>query len=408
MHADEATIRLIELVVALLGATALITVVARRLALPYTVILVLFGIAVGEVSPIRFTITPSLVLIVLLPGLIFEAAYQIHVDHLRPSLGPIVMLAGPGVLVVAGCVATILHAAAGLPIGEAFVVGAMVSATDPVAVIASFKRLHSPRRLATLVEAESLFNDGTGIVMFTIAVGAIDSATDPLRAAVTFVAIVLISTAIGAATGVVVSRLLAHVDDHLVELTVSLVLAYGTYLVAEELQQSGVIATAVAGLVLGNYGRSIGMSARTEEALDTVWEFIAFLLTAIIFVLVGMAITPASLVDAAAPIAWAVVAVIVGRAAMVYGVVGGLSRVLPRPGADVPAAWQHVVFWSGLRGAVSVALALSLPADFPDRTLVQGVTFGVVLFTLLVQATTAELVIRRSGLTDDRPLASGA
>lgn len=400
MHADEATIRLIELLVALLGATALITVVARRLALPYTVVLVLFGIVVGEVSPIRFTIMPSLVLIVLLPGLIFEAAYQIHVDHFRPSLGPIALLAGPGVLVVAGCVAAVLHVAAGLPIGEAFVVGAMVSATDPVAVIASFKRLQSPRRLATLVEAESLFNDGTGIVMFTIAVSAVDSATDPVRAAATFVAVVIFSAAIGLATGVVVSRLLAHVDDHLVELTVSLVLAYGTYLVAEELQQSGVIATAVAGLVLGNYGRSIGMSGRTEEALDTVWEFIAFLLTAIIFVLVGMAITPASLGDAAASIAWAVAAILVGRAVMVYGVVGGLSRVMPRPGANVPAAWQHVIFWSGLRGAVSVALALSLPPDFPDRTVVQGITFGVVLFTLLVQATTAELVIRRAGLTD--------
>jgi monovalent cation:H+ antiporter, CPA1 family len=415
----DTTLELIRLFVLLVGAAALVTLLARRINLPYTVALVAFGMVAGAVfSPLRVEITPQLVLVVLLPALVFEASYQIDFAKLRPSLLGVSLLAGPGVLVSAALVALFLHLGAGLPVDQAFIVGAMLAATDPAAVIATFKRLSSPRRLATLVEAESIFNDGTGIVAFTIAVGLVtgSASSSPVETVTTFVSVVAISAAIGAAAGWAASRILPTVGDHLIEISLSVVLAYGTYLAADALHQSGVIATSMAGIVLGNYGRRLGLSQRTEEALDTVWEFVAFLATAFVFLLVGFAISLRSLADVAVPIGWAVVATVAGRGVIVYGFLGPLRLLRRRRSkgryevrrpeisddrgrdeGDLPVGWLHVIYWSGLRGAVSTALALSLPADLPNRSMLQGITFGVVLFTLLVQATTAEFVIERWG-----------
>jgi CPA1 family monovalent cation:H+ antiporter len=212
---------------------------------------------------------------------------------------------------------------------------------------------------------------------------------------------VVISVAIGAATGFLASRLLARVDDHLIELTISLFVAYGTYLVADVLGESGVIATVVAGIALGSYGRRIGMSARAREVIDVVWEFLSFLLTTLTFILVGLAISLPSLGQAVLPIAWGVAAVLVARALVTYLVVGGTARIVRGRERAIPSGWLHVLFWSGLRGAVAVALALSLPADFPQRALLQEIAFGIVLFTLLVQGMTIDGLVRRV-LTGDR------
>jgi CPA1 family monovalent cation:H+ antiporter len=434
----ETTLELIRLFVLLVGAAALVTLFARRINLPYTVALVAFGMAAGALAqPLRIDLTPQLVLVVLLPALIFEASYQTDFEKLRPSLLGVSLLAGPGVLVSAALVAVVLNLGTGLPPAQAFIVGAMLAATDPVAVIATFKGLASPRRLATLVEAESLFNDGTGIVAFSIAVAYVTSPVSPLQMAVAFVSVVAVSAAIGVVAGWAASRILPNVGDHLIEISLSVVLAYGTYLAADAIHQSGVIATAVAGIVLGNYGRRLGLSRRTEEALDTVWEFVAFLATAFVFLLIGFAITIGQLADAAVAIAWAVAAAFAGRAIIVYGFLGALRLVRRRVASlerrrsaerrrstglerrrsagldrrlnegDLPTSWLHVIYWSGLRGAVSTALALSLPADLPNRSLLQGITFGVVLFTLLVQATTAELVVARWGRKPPRRQRAG-
>ena len=396
----EVTLNAVELFVALVAVAAVVGLFARRIAVPYTVALVVFGLAAVLFAPeLDFEITEELVLAVLLPGLIFEASYQLDFGELRRAFGGVAILAVPGVLIVALTVAAVLALTTGLPLELGFVVGAMVSATDPAAVVSTFRRLGSPRRLATLVEGESLFNDGTAVVVFAIAIAAVGSTVNLADAVGTFVVTVVVSTLIGGVIGFVASRVVATVDDHLLELTVSLATAYGAYLIADTFHESGIIATVVAGVVLGNYGRRIGMSERTQEALDTVWEFLAFLLTALVFLLVGLAISLEQLVEAVIPIGWAILAILAGRALVVYLLVGGTSRLISdRYHRSIPLEWLHVMFWSGLRGAVSVALALSLPGDFPQRALLQEITFGVVLFTLIIQGTTTELLIRRLGV----------
>lgn len=400
-----AALNAVEAFAALVGIAALVALGVRRVRVPYSVALVLVGLVVAAIGPpLRLSITPDLVLVVLLPGLIFEAAYQLNFEELRRTFAGVAVLAVPGVVISAGIVAIVLTTTTDLPASSALLVGAMVSATDPVAVISTFKRLRSPRRLATLVEAESLLNDGTAIVIFGIALQAAGGTVTPSGAVFAFVAVVVASAVIGLAVGLVASRVVARVDDHLIELTISLLVAYGTYLVADRLGQSGIIATVVAGVTLGTYGRRIGMSQRTVEALDTVWEFVAFLLTALVFLLVGLVITVGQLVGALQPIFWGVIAVLTGRALVVYGLVGPLGRALARfEHESWRRSWLHVLFWSGLRGAVAVALALSLPVSLPQRDLLQGITFGIVLFTLLVQGTTAEWVIARTAARDPQP-----
>ena len=392
----------IELLVGLLGLAAFVAIVARPLRLPYTVALVvaglLVGVGAGAAGFAPIAVSPDLVLLVLLPGLVFEAAYRLRVTELRRWFGGLVLLAIPGVLISAATVAVVLNVATGLRFDLAFIVGAMVSATDPAAVVATFKRLRVPPALATLVDGESLLNDGTGLVLFAIAIGAITAPIGPGEAIMTFAGVMAVSLAIGLATGYLAAVVIGMVDDHLVELTLSVVLAYGSYLLADRFHLSGVIATVTAAVVLGNVGRGKTMTATGADAIDTVWEFVAYLLTAVVFLEVGLAISPGRLLDSYVPIAWAIVGILVGRAVVVYVLLGGASRLAVRPGlaAQVSTGWLHVLFWAGLRGAVAVAMALSLPADIPQRDLLQEITFGVVLFTLLFQGTTVGQVIDRA------------
>lgn len=272
------TIALADVVVALLVALALVALFSRRLAVPYTAALVVVGLLVAILAPTdAIGVTPELVLIVLVPGLVFEAAFRLDIAHVRPTLAASSLLAVPGVLIMAGLVAIVLNLAVAMPLSSAFLVGAMVSATDPVAVISTMRSIRAPDRLATLVESESLFNDGTGIVLFTIALASGAALSDGV---LTFILTVSISVAIGLILGGIAAWVGGRLDDVNLELTLTLISAYGVYLVADRLHQSGIIATVVAGIVIGNYGRRFGMSARSRVAIDTVWSYIAFVLTA--------------------------------------------------------------------------------------------------------------------------------
>ena len=402
---------ILVLFVAFLVAMPLVAFVSGRLRLPYTVALVIVGLAVSAL-PIqdKIIVSPDLVVTVLLPGLVFEAAYRLDGSELRRTFGGVALLAVPGVLVTAAVVAFVLHAATGLPVNEAFLVGAIVSATDPVAVVSTMRRLDAPKRLVTLVDAESLFNDGTAALAFVVAVAALGSDPPTLGdSVVRFAMALLASVVIGGVSGFLISRALRTTSDHLIELTLTVLAAYGTYLVADLVHASGIIASVVAGIVLGSYGRRKGISPRALDAIDVVWEFLAFILTGAAFLLIGIAIPLPTLAAAAVSIVWGVVAVLAGRAMVIYVLLGGAARFERRIGLvpSLPLAWLHVMNWTGLRGAVAAALALSIPEGTADRELLQGIVFGVVLFTLLVQGTTAGRVMRLAGVGEDEDARAG-
>jgi Na+:H+ antiporter len=394
-----------ELFLLLVAAATALAILTRRMAfLPYSLGLVLLGLAVAALNlPVELEIGPDLLLTVLLPGLVFEAAYRTDVRVLWPNAPAVAFLAIPGVLITAAAVAVIVDAVTGIGFVLAFVVGTMLAATDPAAVIAVVSRLRAPQRLVTLIEAESLFNDGTGIVIFALALTAVSAEVEPAAMLLGLLSTVAVSSLIGSVLGFIASRGVIWVEDHLVELMISLVAAYGSYLIALRLGQSGLIATVVCGLVFGSYGRRVGITERGAEAMDTVWEFAAFLLTTLVFLLIGLSISVPQLRQAALPALAALVALLVSRGVVVYLLLGVGSRLAAGLGwaRVMPRGWLHLIAWSGLRGAVSVALALSLPGDLPHRDLLQGTVFGCVLLTLLVQGSTAGLLVRRLGLVPE-------
>jgi len=382
-----------------------LTTAIGRLGAAGPIAFVVAGLALSAAVPrLRVVVTPELVLLVLLPGLVFEAAYRLHWEDLRRSYGSIAFLAVPGVLLSAAIVAAVLTLSTGLRPELAFVVGAIVSATDPAAVVATFKKLRAPRRLIAIVDAESLLNDGTGLVVFAIAVVVVTRHIGPSEAAWLFGSTVAGSASLGMLAGLAAAVAAVRVPGRALPVALTVVLAYGTYLVAASLGLSGILATVLAGIVFGNYGRRVGLSKATERAFDAVWEPLALALTALIFLVVGIAIGRSGVLSEVGPIAWGVVAVLAARAAVVYGLIGGAVALLGRRrvAPNLPARWLHPLFWAGLRGGVATAAALSLPLDFPERELLQRITFGIVLVTLLVQGTTAGWLVGRVAL-DDQP-----
>jgi CPA1 family monovalent cation:H+ antiporter len=407
MHVELLDIAIIGLLL-IISAVGIAT---RSSPVPYPIALVIAGLALGALlhSPLPFVrdlnlnelhLTPHLILVLFLPALLFEATLHIEATTLRKTLLPIGLLAIPGVLLTAAITGALVHWGVGLDWPTALLFGAIVAATDPIAVLAIFKRLGVPHELEVLVEGESLFNDGTAVVLARILLGVVLAGTWSLSGGVlNFVVVVGGGLLIGIATGALFSRITARIDDHLIEITLTTILTYGTFIVAEALQVSGVIAVVVAGLMLGNVGARRGMSPTTRLALLTFWEYVAFLLNSAIFLLIGLEVNLGSLFNDWLPAIIAIGAVLLARAVVVYGI--GLI-VLPLPPV-LPRRWLHVLFWAGLRGAVSLAVVLSLPFDLPARPLLLNLTFGVVLFTLLVQGLTMGLLVQHLGLSGDDP-----
>ena len=383
-----------EALVLLLLIASLVGIAARRLDLPYTVALLVCGLGLGRLPAVAAVrLTPDLVLLVFLPGLLFEAALHLHADLLRRTWRSVLALAGPGVLITLATVAALAHLWLGLDWRSAALLGAMVSPTDPIAVLGIFRHLGVPARLATVVEGESLFNDGVGLVAYAIALAAaMGGSVQAGPALASFLAAVAGGTALGALLGWLAARLTRHVDDHLVETTLSVALAYGAYLLAELAGVSGVLATIAAGLVYGTYGRAVGLSAATQEALDALWEYVAFLLNSLVFLLLGITLDPGHLAGQAGAIVLAVAATVIGRGLAVYGL-GGLFALLRW--ARLPAAWRHLVFWAGLRGALSLAMARGLPAAVPERQALLDLVAGVILATVVIQGGTVGPLARR-------------
>lgn len=368
---------------------------ARRFSLPDSVVLVVAGLFGAALFPeIGLAITPGLVLGVFVPGLVFAAAYSIDWSDLRPVLGPMVALAIPGVLASALIVAFAVKVGTGLPLELAFVVGAITAATDPVAVVATMKRLDVPRGLRTLVDGESLLNDGTGLVLFALAVRAVQGGVATSDAAVLFAGTIAVSSLVGVGGGLVAAQVIRATNERTIQLGVSVVVAYGTYQLADAVGLSGILATVIAGIALGSSMRRTARSDVLVSEIEDLWDVVAFILTSLVFLLIGFAIRIPSLLSAAAGIVVATAAAVAARALIVY--LPAAAVRIGSPARALPRGWAHVIFWSGLRGAVALAAALSLPADFPQRELLQQISFGVVLVTLLVQGAGAPLVVRRA------------
>jgi CPA1 family monovalent cation:H+ antiporter len=388
------------IIIELLLVVVVVALIVRRLNVPYTVALVLVGLMLTLQHSITADLTPELILTLFVPPLVFEAALNINFDELRHNLPGILVLAVPGVILTTLIVGGLLSLTTPLALPVAMVFGALISATDPVAVVSMFRTLGVPKRLAVLIESESLLNDGTAIVVFNLAlVVALTGQFNLIESLGDFIRISIGGTAIGLVLGWLVSRLIARIDDYLIETTLTTLLAFGAYLLAERFHFSGVLAVVAAGLVNGNLG-SQGMSPTTRIVITNFWEYVAFLANSLIFLLIGLKVNLPALLGAWQPVLWAIIAVFLARMVVVYGLGGIMYRFTDR----IPLRWLHVLNWGGLRGAIALALVLSLPIGLStDRELMKLMAFGVVLFTLLVQSTTLSPFLRRLGLVTRPP-----
>lgn len=379
----------------LLLVAAVVAMLTRRLRLPYSVGLVLagMGLAFLPMAP-KIAFTREILFDTLLPPLLFEAALSLRWDELRRQLPVVLTLASAGVALSGAVTAAGMRWLAGWTWPSALLFGALIAATDPVSVIATFREAKARGRLPLLIESESLFNDGTAAVAFGVAVTlAAGRSLSGWAVAAALAATVGGALLCGAATGVLALLLAGRTEDHLVELTVTTVTAYGSFLLAEHFHFSGVVAAIAAGLLLGNSRRFGTLSDRGREAMLAFWEYAAFAASSLVFLLIGMQVAGRNFAGVRGPMAVALLFVMLGRAVAVYPLCGLFGRSALR----VSMRHQHALFWGGLRGALALALALSLPGQTPQRAEIVTVSFGVVAFSVLVQGLTMRPLLRRTG-----------
>lgn len=307
----------------------------------------------------------------------------------------IISLAVPGVVAAIALttliVANLLVFVQNFTWQHALVFGALVSATDPIAVVATFRKLGAPKRLRIIMEGESLINDGTGIVFFTLSLSLVMGTRVSISSlGLDFVTIVGAGLIIGSAVGIAVSQIIKRVDDPMIEIALTTLAAYGAFVAAEQFHYSGVIATVTAGLFCGNYGNRGGISPSGRIAIESFWEYVAFALNSIVFLLIGFEVHIQDLLSAWQMILVAYLAVTLGRATVVWGG----SAIMKMTRERIPWSWSAVLTWGGLRGALPMVLVLSLPVGFPHRDLLVTMTFGVVLISILIQGLTISPLLR--------------
>nr|WP_321983083.1 cation:proton antiporter [uncultured Lichenicoccus sp.] len=374
-------------------AASVAALLSRRARLPYSVGLVLAGIALTLVpTGIELRLTRDLIFEVLLPPLVFEAALQLRWQPFRAALPVTLTLAFAGVAIAAMAASCALHLLLGWSWIAAGLFAVLIAATDPVSVIAAFKEMRVEPRLGMLVESESLLNDGTAAVGF----GVLLAIQGGAPAGVLAIAGSLLWTVAGgvAAGGLVAGAALllaGRTEEHLVETTLTAIAAYGSFMLAERLGTSGVLASLTAGLVVGNLGQRGPIAEPSRGWLFDFWEFAAFLANSVVFILIGAqgARHPGALFTAAAGIA--VIVVLLGRMLAVYP----LCLLFSRTRLRVDPRHQHVLVWGGLRGALALALALALPETLPERGALVAASFAVVAFSIFVQGMTMPWLIRR-------------
>lgn len=384
----------LEYMATLLLIAAMVAMAARRLKVPYTVGLMLTGIILA-VSPFPsddISMTRELIFTIFLPPLIYEAAIHIKWHELRRDLPVILTFATVGVLLSAAVTTAGMYYLAGWELQSSILFGVLIAATDPVSVIATFKEAGVQGRLRLLVEAESLFNDSAAAIAFTL---ALVFATHGRITASETMQTLLFTTVGGVLCGVLVAGavliLAGRTDDHLIEITLTTVAAYGSFLLAEQFHLSGVLASLVAGVMTGNFGSLGSFTDKGRESVVSFWEFIAFVVNSLIFMLIGIRGAYQDFTNLLIPIAIAILFVLLGRAIAIYP----LSALFKRTSLQVSSNHQHILFWGGLRGALALALALGLPPEIPQREAIVTVAFGVVAFSIFTQGVTIVPFLRK-------------
>ena len=377
----------------LLMVACLIAMLTRRLGLPYIVGLVVAGflIALLPESP-DLPLSRALIFNVLLPPLVFEAALQLDWRRFRAELPLTLTLAFVGVGIATGVVAAGMHWIVGWSWIGAALFGVLIAATDPVSVIASFREMGCLPRVSMVVEAESLLNDGVAAVGFAV-LSAIAAGSSPSAASV--VPAFLWTLGGGVAIGLLVSAaillIVGRTNDPLVEITLTTIAAYGSFLIAEHFQASGIISALTAGLLIGSGGRRF-ISEEGHQRVRWAWDYFAFLANSFVFILIGMNVAdqPLHRLGSAAAIV-AILLVLAGRALSIYP----LSGLFRWSRWKLEPRFQLTLFWGGLRGALALALALAVPAEVPERNAIILTAFVVVAFSILVQGLTMPWLIRR-------------
>lgn len=404
------------LLVACLGAVTL-----KRLNFPYTVGLVIIGLTLGWLTQAglpfanlnALTLSPDLILYIFVPPLIFESAINLDNRILLKTLTPALILAGPGLLISALIIGGVLTWVTPLTLGSALLFGSLISATDPVAVISLFKEFGVPKRLTMLVEGESMLNDATAIVLFDLVLAAVAAREFGLNTVEQASVNVFVVLGGGMLVGTVIATLMGYSiaqarHNPLIQTTVTIIVAYAAFIAANHFfHVSGVISVMMAGLVVGRYIEH-RLQPEVRRYLHEFWEYAAFIANSLIFLLVGITTAgfifrlQASAVGLWQSVVWAIVLAVAARAVVVFGLTP-LSNWLQRRTEPIGWRFQVVTFWGGLRGAVALALALSLPTNFPNRELIIAMTLGVALFTIVISGTTTGKVIKLLKL-DEPPI----
>ena len=410
-------LNLMFVIIGVLAVAVVSSLTVGLLRIPYTVGMVLVGLVIavvhvhiGAFTTSDFELTPDLILYVILPILIFDAALNIDVKALRRNLPMIIILAVFGLLLSAFVTGAMVAHWTPLSVGAALVFGALISATDPVAVIGLFNEIGAPRQLVTIVDGESIFNDATAIVLFTILMASIESGCSQVGQLVVsgiggfFVVLAggLITGALIGTVGSLVMRI--RRDDLILQITMSLITAYMAFALADIAHVSGVMSVLAAGIATRVLTDGV-IRQDNNDYIENFWNYFTFLANSFVFLLLGVteadAFTSAgSLFSNLRSIAVAIFAVSVARVGVVYLLVPLFNRFTAKEKVSLP--YRHILFWGGLRGAVPVALVLAIPRSFEGRELIVQMTFAYILFTLFVQGTSMKWLMNKLGIKTEK------